>query len=62
MVLGNLKFVSFVSEGIFSCILPAGNGPGSHACMDVWRLPQGSKTPPLCGVAGLIPHCLRRGF
>lgn len=23
------------------------NEPSSHACMDIWRLPRGSKTPPL---------------
>ena len=27
---------------IFSDFIPAGNEPSGHACMHIWRLPQGS--------------------
>ena len=28
--------------------IPASNEPSIHACMDIWRLPRGSKPPLLC--------------
>ena len=42
--------------------IPAGNEPSGHACMHIWRLPRGSKTPLLCSAASLILRCLQRGL
>jgi len=38
---------------------PASNEPSSHACMDVWRLPRGSKTSLLAAgflINTIIPY------
>ena len=31
-------------EGILVSFIPASNEPSGHACMSIWRLPQGSLT------------------
>ncbi len=45
-----------VCRSFYSC------EPSDRTCADIWRLPQGSNTPSLCSVAGLIPVACRGGI
>ena len=41
---GDGLFLLEGGEGILVSFIPASNEPSGHACMSIWRLPQGSLT------------------
>ena len=46
---GKMEWLITIRTTVAFCnFIPASNEPSSHACMAIWRLPRGSKTPLLC--------------